>query len=54
MTPTLSEASFRAALAKAGLKLEGAAFAAALQGARRLRADIARIDAYLAQQETTS
>ena len=45
---TLPEAEFRALLAEIGLDLKGVAFAAALQGGRNLRAQIAQLDAYLA------
>lgn len=51
---TLTEAAFRVLLAQNGLQLEGPAFDAALQGARRLRSEIARIDAYLAQPDPTA
>ena len=45
---TLTEAEFRALLGQNGLALEGAAFTAAQQGGRHLRAQIAQLDAYLA------
>ena len=47
----MTEADFRALLAAAGLTLDAKAFAAAFQGAGHLRAEIARIDAYLAEQD---
>ena len=51
----LSEEEFRRLLQDKGLNLEGKAFAAALKGARHLRAEAARLSAYLAQQaEKTS
>ena len=48
---TLPEAEFRALLAENGLDLEGTAFAAALQGGRHLRAQIAQLAAYLAAMD---
>lgn len=51
MSETLTEEAFRVLLTENGLKLEGKAFDAALQGARHLRAEIARIDAFLAKQD---
>lgn len=51
MSDTLTEEAFRALLTENGLKLEGKAFEAALQGARHLRAEIARIEEYLAKQD---
>lgn len=45
----MTEIEFRARLAAAGLKLEGAAFAAAWAGAQHLTREIARIDDYLAK-----
>ena len=44
---SLTEAEFRALLGQNGLVLDGAAFAAALEGGRHLRAQIAQLDAYL-------
>ena len=43
----LPEAEFRTLLAENGLALEGTAFAAALQGARHLRTQVAQLAAYL-------
>ena len=48
---SLTEAEFRALLAENGLDLEGTAFAAALQGGRHLRAQIAQLAAYLAAMD---
>ncbi|MBC7477359.1 MAG: hypothetical protein H7317_04600 [Pseudorhodobacter sp.] len=49
MTETaMTEAEFRTLLAAQGLHLDPKAFQAALQGARHLRAQIAQLDAYLA------
>ena len=45
---SLTEAEFRALLGQNGLALEGAAFTAAQQGGRDLRAQIAQLDVYLA------
>ena len=45
----LTESEFRALLAAYGLKLDGPALQAALQGARQLRAEIARLDLWLAE-----
>ena len=47
----MTEAQFRAHLAAAGLTLDARAFAAALQGARHLQAQIAQLDAYLAEAD---
>jgi len=47
MTPALTEADFRARLAALGLTLDEKAFAAAWAGAQHLRAEVARIEAYL-------
>ena len=47
----MTEAEFRALLEAAGLTLDPKAFAAALQGARHLRQEIALLDAYLAEQD---
>ena len=46
----LTEAAFRAALGAAGLHLPDADLPAALAGARRLRAQVAELSAYLALQ----
>lgn len=43
----LTEAAFRQMLQDRGLTLDDKAFAAALAGARHLRAEVARIDRYL-------
>lgn len=51
MTPDLTEAAFRVRLAALGLTLDARAFAAAWAGAQHLRAEIARVDAYLAKAE---
>jgi hypothetical protein len=45
----MSEQQFRDRLAALGLTLDAKAFAAAFAGAQHLRAEIARIAAYLAQ-----
>jgi hypothetical protein len=45
----LSEAEFRKLLADKGLTLDAKAFAAALQGARHLRGEVAKVAAYLAK-----
>lgn len=45
--PPLTEAEFRARLAALGLALEARAFAAAWAGAQHLRAEMARVAAYL-------
>lgn len=47
----MTEAEFRLLLADAGLTLDPKAFVAALQGARQLRQEIARLDAYLVEQD---
>lgn len=47
----MTEAEFRTLLAAAGLTLDPKALAAAFQGALHLRAEIARLDAYLAEQD---
>jgi hypothetical protein len=47
----LTEAEFRARLAALGLTLEPRALAAALEGANRLRAEMARLDSYLARTD---
>jgi hypothetical protein len=44
----MSEQEFRARLAALGLTLDAKAFAAAFAGAQHLRAEVARIAAYLA------
>ncbi|WP_291835931.1 hypothetical protein [Limimaricola sp.] len=44
----MTREEFRARLAALGLKLDDAAFEAAFKGAQHLRAEIARIDVYLA------
>jgi hypothetical protein len=49
MPSTLTEAAFRASLSALGLHLDARAFAAAWAGAQRLRADMGRLDSYLAQ-----
>jgi hypothetical protein len=49
MPPLLTEAEFKARLAALGLVLDSRAFAAAWIGAQRLRAEMTRVDAYLAQ-----
>lgn len=46
--PDLTEAAFRARLAALGLVLDDRALAAAWAGALHLRAEMARLDAYLA------
>lgn len=51
MTADLTEAAFRARLAALGLTLDPRAFAAAWAGAQHLRAEVARIDAYLTGTE---
>ena len=52
MTETpLTEAKFCALLEDNGIKLEGAALQAALQGARLLQEEIACLDSYLAKTE---
>lgn len=51
---SLTEDAFRALVAEHGLKLEGDALHAALQDARRLLDQIARLDAYLAETEAPS
>jgi hypothetical protein len=47
MTTVLTEAEFRARLAALGLTLDAKAFAAAWAGAQHLRAEVARVEAYL-------
>jgi hypothetical protein len=49
MPPLLTEAEFKARLAALGLVLDSRAFAAAWSGAQRLRAEMTRVDVYLAQ-----
>jgi hypothetical protein len=44
----MTESQFRARLTALGITLDAKAFAAAFQGAQHLRAEVARIDAYLA------
>ncbi|GAB1477894.1 hypothetical protein MASR2M74_04370 [Paracoccaceae bacterium] len=51
MIPDLTEAAFRARLAALGLTLDDRVFAAAWAGAQHLRAEVARVDAYLAKAE---
>lgn len=51
MTADLTEAAFRARLEALGLVLDARAFAAAWAGAQHLRAEIARVEAYLAKEE---
>ena len=51
MTPELTEAAFRARLAALGLTLDARAFAAAWAGAQHLRAEVARVQAYLDKPE---
>jgi hypothetical protein len=46
----LSEENFRRLLEAKGLKLDDKAFAAALQGARRLRAEVLCLTNYLDQE----
>ncbi|MES2914330.1 MAG: hypothetical protein V4753_04330 [Pseudomonadota bacterium] len=48
MTADFTEAEFRARLAALGLTLDARAFAIAWAGARHLRAEVAKVDAYLA------
>lgn len=43
----MTEAEFRARLAALGLTLEAKAFAAAWAGAQHMRAEVARVEAYL-------
>jgi len=45
----LTEVEFRERLAALGLRLDAVDFAAALEGARRLRAAAAELEAWLAQ-----
>lgn len=45
---TLTESDFRARLAALGLTLDPKAFTAAWAGAQHLRAEVARIETYLA------
>ncbi|MEO8240914.1 MAG: hypothetical protein ABI832_01310 [bacterium] len=47
----MTEAAFRARLAALGLTLDAKAFAAAWAGAQHLRAEVARIAAFLAQND---
>ena len=47
MSEEITESEFRARLAALGLVLDEKAFAAAWAGARHLRAEVARIRAYL-------
>lgn len=54
MTQSPTPDELRRLLEKAGLKLDGSAFAAALQGAQHLWSEIARFDAYLAEMEAKS
>lgn len=49
MTSALTEKAFRERLAALGLTLDDRAFAAAWAGAQHLRAEMARLDRYLAQ-----
>ena len=51
MKMTFTEAEFRARLAALGLHLDDKAFAAAWAGAQHLRAEVARMDAWLAKAE---
>ena len=51
MTSDLTEAEFRARLAALGLTLDARAFAAAWAGAQHLRAEVARMDVWLAKAE---
>lgn len=44
----MTEADFRARLAALGIALDAKAFAAAFKGAQQLRAEIAKIETYLA------
>jgi len=48
----LTETEFRRLLAEKGLHLDAKTFAAALLGARNLRAEIARLDAWLAELDS--
>ncbi len=43
----MTEAEFRARLAAIGVTLDAKAFAAAWAGAQHLRAEVARVEAYL-------
>ncbi len=47
MKTELNEAAFRARLAALGLTLDDKAFAAAWAGAQHLRAEVAKVEAYL-------
>lgn len=47
----MTEAEFRTRLAALGLTLDAKAFAAAWTGAQHLRAEIAKVQAYLARPE---
>ena len=47
----MTEADFRARLTALGLHLDAKAFAAALKGAQHLRAEVAKIETYLATKE---
>jgi hypothetical protein len=44
----MTETDFRARLAALGIELDAHAFAAAFKGAQHLRAEVAKINAYLA------
>jgi hypothetical protein len=47
MKPVFTEAEFRARLGALGLVLDDRAFVAAWAGAQHLRAEVAKVDAYL-------
>lgn len=47
MSEEMTEAAFRQRLAEKGLHLDGKALAAALAGARHLRAEVARLQALM-------
>jgi len=47
MKPDITEVEFRARLAALGLTLDEKAFAAAWSGAQHLRAEVAKVRAYL-------
>ena len=49
MKSDLSEDRFRTRLAELGLVLDDKAFAAAWKGARHLRSEVERVEAYLAK-----
>ncbi len=51
MKTDFTEAEFRARLAALGLTLDDKAFAAAWAGAQHLRAEVARVQAYLDKPE---